>query len=171
MPTALTAGKRAAMVLPTTTMAVTVKLPTILRKHAGGEAKVDADGATLGRLATRIASMLRGKHKPSFTDHLETTMTVGSKGRYTWHVNQSTRPVVQRKLVEVTSDEPVRSETYEGGATTVGAAYLGGGFNLDGVLVVDTVSSTANAFTLGSRASGRAELVPTDRAGFVGAAG
>jgi len=28
-------------------MAVTVKLPTILRKHAGGEAKVGADGATL----------------------------------------------------------------------------------------------------------------------------
>jgi sulfur-carrier protein len=26
---------------------VTVKLPTILRKHAGGEAKVDAEGATL----------------------------------------------------------------------------------------------------------------------------
>ena len=33
-------------------------------------------------------------------------MTVGSKGRYTWHVNQSTRPVVQKKLVEITSDEP-----------------------------------------------------------------
>ena len=28
-------------------MAVTVKLPTILRKHADGEAKVGADGATL----------------------------------------------------------------------------------------------------------------------------
>ena len=31
-------------------MAVTVKLPTILRKHAGGEAKVDAEGATLREL-------------------------------------------------------------------------------------------------------------------------
>ena len=28
-------------------MAVTVKLPTILRKHAGNEAKVSAEGATL----------------------------------------------------------------------------------------------------------------------------
>jgi len=28
-------------------MSVRVKLPTILRKHAGGEALVDADGATL----------------------------------------------------------------------------------------------------------------------------
>lgn len=32
---------------------------------------VDADGATLGRLATRIASALRGKHKATFTDHLD----------------------------------------------------------------------------------------------------
>jgi MoaD family protein len=29
------------------TVAVTVKLPTILRKHAGGEARVGADGSTL----------------------------------------------------------------------------------------------------------------------------
>jgi len=33
---------------------------------------VDADGATLGRLSTRIASVLRGKHKPSFAQHLDT---------------------------------------------------------------------------------------------------
>jgi len=32
---------------------------------------VDADGQTLGRLATRIASVLRGKHKPTFTPHLD----------------------------------------------------------------------------------------------------
>ena len=30
---------------------------------------VDMDGATLGRAATRIASVLRGKHSPSFTPH------------------------------------------------------------------------------------------------------
>jgi large subunit ribosomal protein L13 len=33
---------------------------------------VDADGATLGRLSTRIAAVLRGKHKPSFTANLDT---------------------------------------------------------------------------------------------------
>jgi large subunit ribosomal protein L13 len=32
---------------------------------------VDADGLTLGRLATRVASVLRGKHKPTFTPHLD----------------------------------------------------------------------------------------------------
>lgn len=33
---------------------------------------VDASGKTLGRLATEIASRLRGKHKPEFTPHVDT---------------------------------------------------------------------------------------------------
>ncbi len=32
---------------------------------------VDAKGRTLGRLATEVAYILRGKHKPSFTPHLD----------------------------------------------------------------------------------------------------
>jgi len=32
---------------------------------------VDADGKILGRLATRIAIVLRGKHKPEFTPHVD----------------------------------------------------------------------------------------------------
>jgi large subunit ribosomal protein L13 len=32
---------------------------------------VDAEGQTLGRLATRIADALRGKRKPTFTPHLD----------------------------------------------------------------------------------------------------
>ncbi len=33
---------------------------------------VDATDKTLGRLATKIASRLRGKHKPEFTPHMDT---------------------------------------------------------------------------------------------------
>jgi large subunit ribosomal protein L13 len=33
---------------------------------------VDADGKVLGRLATRIATILRGKHKALFTPHMDT---------------------------------------------------------------------------------------------------
>ncbi len=33
---------------------------------------VDAEGQTLGRLATRIADTLRGKDKPQFTPHVDT---------------------------------------------------------------------------------------------------
>jgi large subunit ribosomal protein L13 len=33
---------------------------------------VDAEGKTLGRLATRIADTLRGKDKPQFTPHVDT---------------------------------------------------------------------------------------------------
>ncbi|HEK4700469.1 50S ribosomal protein L13 [Clostridioides difficile] len=32
---------------------------------------VDAEGKTLGRLATEIATVLRGKHKPIFTPHVD----------------------------------------------------------------------------------------------------
>lgn len=32
---------------------------------------VDAQGKTLGRLATQIASILRGKHKPIYTPHVD----------------------------------------------------------------------------------------------------
>lgn len=33
---------------------------------------VDAEGKTLGRIATEIASRLRGKHKPEYTPHVDT---------------------------------------------------------------------------------------------------
>ncbi len=32
---------------------------------------VDAEGKTLGRLATEVASVLRGKHKPIYTSHVD----------------------------------------------------------------------------------------------------
>jgi large subunit ribosomal protein L13 len=32
---------------------------------------IDADGQTLGRLATRVGALLQGKHKPSYTPHLD----------------------------------------------------------------------------------------------------
>ena len=48
---------------------------------------VDADGAILGRLATRIATVLMGKHKPIYTPHVDTgdfvVVTNGSKVRVT----------------------------------------------------------------------------------------
>ncbi len=33
---------------------------------------IDAEGQTLGRLSTKIAGLLRGKHKPYFAPHLDT---------------------------------------------------------------------------------------------------
>ena len=33
---------------------------------------VDAEGQTLGRMATEIATRLRGKHKPEYTAHVDT---------------------------------------------------------------------------------------------------
>ena len=48
---------------------------------------VNAEGKVLGRLATQVASILRGKHKPIFTPHVDTGDFVivvnASKGRLT----------------------------------------------------------------------------------------
>lgn len=33
---------------------------------------VDAEGQTLARLSTEVASLLRGKHKPTYTPHVDT---------------------------------------------------------------------------------------------------
>jgi molybdopterin synthase sulfur carrier subunit len=41
-------------------MAITVKLPTILRKHANGEAKVSAEGATLAEVLKDLESRYPG---------------------------------------------------------------------------------------------------------------
>ncbi|GMV50458.1 MAG: 50S ribosomal protein L13 [Nitrospirae bacterium] len=48
---------------------------TYLEKPADVKRKwflVDAEGKTLGRLAAKVASVLRGKHKPTFTPHVDT---------------------------------------------------------------------------------------------------
>lgn len=47
---------------------------TLLSEPAEKKAQwyvVDADGMVLGRLATRVATILRGKHRPTFSPHLD----------------------------------------------------------------------------------------------------
>lgn len=52
---------------------------------------VDADGCTLGRLASEIAKILRGKNKPQFTPHEDT-------GDYVIVVNAEKVKVTGKKL-------------------------------------------------------------------------
>jgi large subunit ribosomal protein L13 len=54
---------------------------------------VDADGQTLGRLATRIADQLRGKGKPEYTPHVDTGdfVIVGTPRRSMSPATSSTR--------------------------------------------------------------------------------
>jgi large subunit ribosomal protein L13 len=52
---------------------------------------IDASGLTLGRLSTRIAKVLRGKHKPTFTPHVDT-------GDYVVVVNAEKIKLTGRKL-------------------------------------------------------------------------
>ena len=54
---------------------------------------VDAEGKTLGRLATQIADMLRGKRKPQYTPHVDT-------GDFVIVVNAEKIAVTGKKLDE-----------------------------------------------------------------------
>lgn len=65
----------------------TVKEADIKRKWI----LVDAEGQTLGRLASRIAQVLRGKHKPTYSPHLD-------GGDYVVVVNADKIAVTGRKM-------------------------------------------------------------------------
>lgn len=70
---------------------------------------VDADGKTLGRLATELARRLRGKHKPEYTPHVDT-------GDYIVVVNAAKIRVTGRK----TSDKIYYHHTgYPGGIKSI----------------------------------------------------
>ena len=52
---------------------------------------IDAEGQTLGRLLTRVATVLRGKHKPTFQPHVDT-------GDYVIVINADKIVLTGRKL-------------------------------------------------------------------------
>jgi large subunit ribosomal protein L13 len=70
---------------------------------------VDAQGQTLGRLATRVATLLRGKHKPIYTPHVDC-------GDYVIVVNANKINVTGQKLDQKTY---YRHSGYPGGLTQV----------------------------------------------------
>lgn len=72
---------------------------------------IDAEGMVLGRLATEVARILRGKHKPTYTPHLDT-------GDHVIVVNADkvvlTSNKAEKQLVHRHSGYPggLRSQTY-----------------------------------------------------------
>lgn len=70
---------------------------------------VDAEGKTLGRLASEIAKVLRGKHKPIYAPHLDT-------GDYVIVINAEKVHVTGNKL-----DQKIyyRHSSYPGGLTSI----------------------------------------------------
>jgi large subunit ribosomal protein L13 len=76
---------------------------------------VDAEGKTLGRLASRIAHVLRGKHKPDFTPHFD-------NGDYVIVVNADKVRLTGKKM---TDKIYLRYSGYPGGQKeTTPAEYL-----------------------------------------------
>jgi len=70
---------------------------------------VDAEGRTLGRLATQIATALKGKHKPMYTPHIDT-------GDHVVVVNASKIALTGRK---VEKEKYFHHTTYPGGASWI----------------------------------------------------
>ncbi len=75
---------------------------------------VDAQDAVLGRLATRVATILRGKHRPTFTPHVDT-------GEYVIVVNAEKVKLTGRKLEQKIY---YRHTGYPGGVRSITADKL-----------------------------------------------
>jgi len=75
---------------------------------------VDAEGKTLGRLSTKIAMVLQGKHKPVYTPHVDT-------GDYVVVVNADKIRMTGKKM----TDKIYRHHTgYPGGLKSINAEAL-----------------------------------------------
>lgn len=75
---------------------------------------VDAEGKTLGRLAAEVAKVLRGKHKPTYTPHVDT-------GDHVIVVNADKVVLTGKKLIQKTY---FRHSGYVGGTTFTPAGKL-----------------------------------------------
>jgi len=75
---------------------------------------IDAEGAILGRLATEIATLLRGKHKPMWVPHMDV-------GDHVVIVNASKLAVGPRKLLQ---KKYHRHSGYPGGISTESLEHL-----------------------------------------------
>lgn len=75
---------------------------------------VDAEGQTVGRLAAEVAKVLRGKHKPTFTPHVDT-------GDFVIVVNAEKVSFTGKKLIHKTY---FRHSGYPGGTSFTSAGHM-----------------------------------------------
>ena len=75
---------------------------------------IDAEGIVLGKLATEVAHLLRGKHKPIWAPHLDT-------GDHVIVVNAAKLDISARKLAD---KQYHRHSGYPGGLTTESLEHL-----------------------------------------------
>ena len=75
---------------------------------------VDAEGQTVGRLAAEVAKVLRGKHKPTFTPHVDT-------GDFVIVINAEKAVFTGKKFIDKTY---FRHSGYNGGTTFTPAGQM-----------------------------------------------
>jgi hypothetical protein len=64
-------------------------------------------------LAKTFETATSNPDHPTVTDTLSSSLVVGDGGRFTWHVNPSTRPEVMEHRVRLLADAPMREEKTE----------------------------------------------------------
>lgn len=92
-------------------------MKTFMANKADVERKwylIDAEGKTLGRVAAEVAKILRGKHKPIFTPHVDT-------GDHVIIINAAKVHLTGKKLVQKTY---FRHSGYIGGTSFVTAGKM-----------------------------------------------
>ncbi len=105
---------------------------TLLTKEAARAQRewvvVDLEGQTLGRAATQIAAVLRGKHKPTYTPHVDTgdfVVVVNAeklvlkggklqKKMYRWHTGYlgGLKEIAADKLIQKDPERMVREAVW-----------------------------------------------------------
>jgi large subunit ribosomal protein L13 len=75
---------------------------------------IDADGAVLGKVATQVATLLKGKHKPIYAPHVDT-------GDHVVVINAAKLDVSARKLAD---KQYHRHSGYPGGLRTESLEHL-----------------------------------------------
>lgn len=75
-------------------------------------------GATLRLTRTGATPTWEG----SFTDTVDTVLTVPADGRFEWHTNPSTRPLAMSKRFDVLAETPTQTDTFNGNVPAPGEA-------------------------------------------------
>ena len=75
---------------------------------------IDAKGQVVGRLATRVATLLMGKHKPEYTTHMD-------MGDYVVLVNAKEVVLTGNKVAQ---KKYIRHSGYPGGLKSESVAYM-----------------------------------------------
>lgn len=109
-----------------TTFLKTADVDNALAPHAPKWFVLDADGMTVGRIATQIATVLMGKHKASYTPHIDTGdfVIVVNADRVKFVGGEMVHPGMPNFTTKTARKEYYRHSEYVGGLKRLSAEQM-----------------------------------------------